>query len=147
MSDTKQEPSSIGFRIGAANAPNSRLGRDELDVFRDGRVVYRSLQGASVRSVTARLAPSATDKLFAAFVAAPFPRPLDGMISPGGLVELTAKLPGGDAYVDLDYHVARKAPGYDVVIRTLNGWADALRPPGNKRAAAIELTEIVDLPG
>ena len=147
VSDTKQEPSCIEFRMGAANAPDSPWGRDELDVFRDGRVVYRNLRDESARSLTARLAREVTDRLFAALAASPFPRAPSDPIPPGGsLIELTAKLPGEDASVNLDYHAARKKPGYDVVVRMLTGWTGLLRAPANKRPGSDELTQIVELP-
>ena len=133
--------------MGAANAPDSPWGRDEIDVFRDGRVVYRNLLDESVRSLTARLTRAVTDRLFAAFAASPFPQASTDPIPPGGsLIELTAKLPGGNASVNLGYHSARKKPGYDVVVRMLTAWTGLLRAPADKRAASDELTEIVELP-
>ena len=142
-----QGPSCIEFRMGASNAPDSPWGRDELDVFRDGRIVYKNVRGERVRSLTARLAPSVTDQLFAALAASPFPQPPSDPIPPGGsLIELTAKLPEGAARVDLCYHSARKKPGYDVVVRMLTGWTGLLRTPADQRAASNQLLQIVECP-
>jgi len=138
----------VALRMGNPSAPGSPWGRDELDVFGDGRVQYRNQRGAIARSATAQLVPAAAEKLFAAIAASPFPvwtdtRPL----LPGStLVELTVERPAGAATARFDYHTALKTPGYDAVLRLLTGWAGVLRTPPDKRAASAELTQIVDLP-
>ena len=142
-------PSRVAFHMGNPSAPNNPWGRDELDVFGDGRVQYRNLRGADVRSVTAQLTPAAAEKLFAAIAASPFPvwtdtRPL----RPGSTrVELTVERPDGAATAQFDYHTSLKTPGYDAVVRLLTGWAGVLRALPGKRAASDELTQIVDQPG
>lgn len=142
-------PSRVAFHMGNPNAPSNPWGRDELDVFGDGRVQYRNLRGPGVRSVTAQLAPAAAEKLFAAIAASPFPvwtntRPLP----PGStLIELTVERSDGSASARFDYHTSLKTPGYDAVVRLLTGWTGVLRALPGKRAASDELTQIVDQPG
>lgn len=139
--------------MGNPGAPNSPWGRDELEVFGDGRVSYRNQRGAVARSATARLAADAVDKLFAAIAASPFPAwPATRPLPPGStLVELTVQRPAGEATGEatatFDYHTALKTPGYDAVVRLLTGWAGVLRSPPDQRAASAELTEIADDPG
>lgn len=142
-------PSRVAFHMGNPHAPTNPWGRDELDVFGDGRVQYRNLRGPGVRSVTAQLTPAAAEKLFAAIAASPFPawtntRPLP----PGAtLIDLTVERPDGTATARFDYHTSLKTPGYDAVVRLLTGWAGVLRALPGKRAVSDELTQIVDQPG
>lgn len=142
-------PRRVAFHMGNPHAPNNPWGRDELDVFGDGRVQYRNLRGAGGRSVTAQLAPAAAEKLFAAIAASPFPVWTDTRPLPPGstLVDLTVERPDGSASARFDYHTALKTPGYDAVVRLLTGWAGVLRALPGKRAASDELTQIVDQPG
>jgi len=145
-------PGRVAFHMGNPHAP-SPWGRDELEVFGDGRVQYRNLRGPGVRSVTAQLAPAAVEKLFAAIAASPFPVWTDTRPLPPGstLVDLTVERPdaagAGAASARFDYHTALKTPGYDAVVRLLTGWAGVLRSLPGKRAASDELTQIVDQPG
>ncbi|HEX3765777.1 MAG TPA: hypothetical protein VHW23_44075, partial [Kofleriaceae bacterium] len=142
-------PGRVARRMGNPSAPSSPWGRDELDVFGDGRVQYRNQRGAVVRSVTAQLVPAAAETLFAAIVASPFPVWTDTRPLPPGStrVELTVERPDGAATAHFDYHRALKTPGYDAVLRLLTGWTGVLRSPPDKRAASAELTQIVDQPG
>jgi hypothetical protein len=136
--------------MGNPNAPSNPWGRDELDVFGDGRVQYRNLRGPGVRSVTAQLTPAAAEKLFAAIAASPFPVWTDVRPLPPGstLVELTVERPdSAAASTRFDYHTSLKTPGYDAVVRLLTGWAGVLRALPGKRPASDELTQIVDQPG
>jgi hypothetical protein len=111
-----------------------------------------------VKSATAQLTAEATEKLFAAIAASPFPRwSNDKPLLPGStLVELTVQLPAGaaggatagEASVQFDYHTALKTSGYDAVVKLITGWTGILRTPPDKRAASAELTQIVDhVPG
>jgi hypothetical protein len=161
---TTSPASRVAFRMGNPQAPTSPWGRDELEVFGDGRVRYRNQRGAFVRSATARLTAEATERLFAAIAASPFPRwSNDKPLLPGStLVELTVQRPDSaapgtatpeatieaitEASAQLDYHTALKTPGYDAVVRLITGWTGVLRTPPGKRAASAELTEIVDEP-
>jgi hypothetical protein len=138
--------------MGNPSAPTSPWGRDELEVFGDGRVLYRNQRGALVKSATAQLTAEATAQLFAAIAASPFPVwSHDKPLPPGStLVELTAPRPAGaagEASVQIDYHTALKTPGYDAVVRLITGWTGVLRAPPDKRAAQTDLTRIVDQPG
>jgi len=143
------KPSRVAFHMGNPNAPSNPWGRDELDVFGDGRIQYRNLRGPGVRTVTAQLTPAAAEKLFAAIAASPFPVWTDTRPLPPGstLVELTVERPEGAATARFDYHTSLKTPGYDAVVRLLTGWAGVLRALPGKRAASDELTQIVDQPG
>ena len=142
------KPSRVAFHMGNPNAPSNPWGRDELDVFGDGRIQYRNLRGPGVRTVTAQLTPAAAEKLFAAIAASPFPVWTDTRPLPPGstLVELTVERPDGAASARFDYHTSLKTPGYDAVVRLLTAWAGVLRAPPDKRAASDDLTQIVDHP-
>jgi hypothetical protein len=143
---TTPPTSRVAFRMGNPQAPTSPWGRDEIEVFGDGRVLYRNQRGAFVKSATAQLTSDATEQLFAAIAASPFPRwSSDKPLPPGStLVELAVQRPEGDASVQFDYHTALKTPGYDAVVRLITGWTGVLRTPPDKRAASAELTQIVD---
>ena len=151
---TTSPTSRVVFRMGNPQAPSSPWGRDELEVSGDGRVLYRNQRGAFAKSATAQLTAEATQKLFAAIAASPFPRwTNDKPLLPGStLVELTVQRPEpagtatGEASVSIDYHTALKTPGYDAVVRLITGWTGILRSPPDKRAASVELTQIVDQP-
>jgi hypothetical protein len=153
---TTPPTSRVAFRMGNPQAPTSPWGRDELEVFGDGRVLYRNQRGALAKSATAQLTAEATEQLFAAIAASPFPRwSNDKPLLPGStLVELTVQRPNlavagavtGEASVQIDYHTALKAPGYDAVVKLITGWTAILRTPPDKRAASAELTRIVDQP-
>jgi hypothetical protein len=138
--------SRVVFRMGNPQAPTSPWGRDELEVSSDGRVQYRNQRGAFARSATAQLTAEATEQLFAAIAASPFPRwSNDKPLPPGStLVDLIVQRTDGEASVQIDYHTALKTPGYDAVIKLITGWAGVLRAPAAKRAASAELTQIVD---
>jgi hypothetical protein len=140
--------SCIEFRMGNPEAPNSPWGRDELDVFGDGRVAYRNQRGQVVRLATAQLTTEATDKLFAALAASPFPQWTNKKpLLPGTpLIDLTVKLPSGQTTVRLDYAAGLKTPGYALVIRMLTDWSDILRTQPAKRATSADLMQILDLP-
>jgi hypothetical protein len=165
---TTPPTSRVALRMGNPQAPTSPWGRDEIEVFGDGRVVYRNQRGAFARSATAQLTAEATDKLFAAIAASPFPQWSNTKPLPPGstLVELTVQraleVPEGaaeaaadgaaddaaaaESRVQFDYHTALKTPGYDAVVKLITGWTGILRTPPDKRAAATELTDIVDQP-
>ena len=163
---TTPPTSRVALRMGNPQAPTSPWGRDEIEVFGDGRVVYRNQRGAFVRSATAQLTAEATDKLFAAIAASPFPQWSNTKPLPPGstLVELTVQRAGeasesaaaaggaagaaaaAEARVQFDYHTALKTPGYDAVVKLITGWTGILRTPRDKRAASAELTDIVDQP-
>ena len=134
-------PSRVAFHMGNPNAPSNPWGRDELDVFGDGRVQYRNLRGPGVRSVTAQLTPAAAEKLFAAIAASPFPVWTDARPLPPGStrVELTVERPDGAASARFDYHTSHKTPGYDAVVRLLTGWAGVLRALPGKWVALDDL--------
>jgi hypothetical protein len=131
--------------MGNANAPDSPWGRDEIDVFDDGRLVYRNQRGARARGALGSLEAGVAERLFAALAASPFPRASGAPIPPGSsLVELRYAGSEGEATVLLDYHAALKSPGYDVVVEMLARWAALLRSAPGKRTASNEVTGIVD---
>lgn len=133
--------------MGNPNAPGSPWGRDELDVFGDGRVAYKNQRGTVVRSVTAQLPAEAVDRLAAAIAASPFPVwSSTAPLLPGAtLVELTvARADASDQTARFDYHTALRTAGYDAIMKLLTGWAAVLRALPAKRPAQAELTQIVD---
>lgn len=148
MAPMTEPESCIAFQMGDPYAPSSPSGRDNLEVFGDGRVVYRNQRVEQVSAATAQLTAVATHKLFAALAASPFPqwtntRPL----LPGTpMIQLTARLPSGEATAQLDYDNAVKTPGYDDLVRMLAAWSGILRTPAARRLASADLREIVDLP-
>ncbi|HEU4730541.1 MAG TPA: hypothetical protein VFT22_21735 [Kofleriaceae bacterium] len=148
---TTPPTSRVALRMGNPQAPNSPWGRDELEVFGDGRVVYRNQRGTLAKAATAQLAADAVDRLFAAIAASPFPAWTPKPLLPGAtLVELSVQRHDAAgapaASVTVDYHTALKTPGYDAVIQILTAWTALLRSPPDKRAASAELTQIVDQP-
>jgi hypothetical protein len=138
----------LALRMGNPDSPSNPWGRDELDVHRDGRVIYRNQRGPARRAATAQLAAGVVDELLAALAASPFPHAQTGRLPPGStLIELIGPAGEGEATAQLDYHTALKTPGYDVVIRRLTSWTGVLRTPAARRAGSADLTEIVDQPG
>lgn len=137
----------IALRMGNPDSPSNPWGRDELEVHRDGRLVYRNQRGPAHKAATAQLAAGVVDELLAALAASPFPQAHTGRLPPGStLMELVGPAGDAEATAQLDYHTSLKTPGYDAVIRRLTGWTGTLRSPAAKRAASADLLEIVDAP-
>ena len=141
MSEATPRPACLQFRMGNPHSPSSPWGRDELDVFADGRIAYRNQRGGLAKAASAQLTPAAAEQVFAAFAASPFPVSPDKQLLPGGS---TCELIIGDVKMLFDYHTALKTPAYAPLVRTLTAWTGALRLPADQRTPMAELTDVVD---
>jgi hypothetical protein len=145
--EAKPVEPSIQFHIGAAHAPDSPWGEDQIDVFMDQRFAYRNQRGPWVRRAAGSLSDDAFNRLMNAFVALPFPKVPPHNIPPGGgLVSLSVRGPGSPTEALLDYHKGLKMDGYGEVLRIFDAWATYLRQDAAKREPSDDFTEIVDEP-
>lgn len=139
--------SRVALRMGNPHAPTNPWGRDELDIYGDGRVAYANVRLGATRRVAAELAPDAVARLFAAIDASPFPAWTQPafLVPDATIVDLIVELPpAGETAIHIDYHTALKTPGYDALIKLIAQWVGVLRAVPAKRPASSDFVQITD---
>jgi hypothetical protein len=122
------------YRVGNEHAPDDPFGRSELVIERDGSAYLAHFEaGARPRSWRDTVLADPLARLHAALTRAGFPAVPDHIILPGGAIRI---LVVDQRAVMIEWHAARRMPGYDEAFALLDAIANQLSDGAVKRTPA-----------
>jgi hypothetical protein len=104
----------LAYSVGNEHNPGNPFGRSELTIEPDGAARLDHFQLGQQQAWIGRVTPAALDRLRSALERAGFPNVPDHPLPAGSSVRaLRAESEGASRAASLEWHAARKLPGYD----------------------------------